>query len=400
MKRIFTYLLFSLFICSQAYPNNKKVTSVPFEMAGSYVVIKLTINNSTPLSMILDTGVKNTIINELMEGDDVPLNKTTTDSTLIQGLGNNQGLRAYRSYKNDLKIGNLIFNNKVVLLLPENIFNFTNYTGKKINGILGSDILKDYVVEINYTKLRVYFYNSDTFVVPGKYSSIPATVVNNKMYVDALYTGADSVPRNVRMLVDTGAELGSWLFNSSISSMPKKNVYGYIGEGLSGEIKGYYARSVQLCLGPHCITNPVVTFPDSAYTRGLEQETSRDGTLGNQTLKRFNCIIDFKTPAFYLKPNLMFKDKFRYNVAGIEILREMPHFYITRVYKVWKNSPADVMGVREGDLILEVNGMKAFQMNVSEIRDIFETSRRFPMHIVIQRGNDVIDLDLNMNSKI
>ena len=96
----------------------------------------------------------------------------------------------------------------------------------------------------------------------------------------------------------------------------------------------------------------------------------------------------------------MFKDKFRYNVAGIEILREMPHFYITRVYKVWKNSPADVMGVREGDLILEVNGMKAFQMNVSEIRDIFETSRRFPMHIVIQRGNDVIDLDLNMNSKI
>jgi len=44
--------------------------------------------------------------------------------------------------------------------------------------------------------------------------------------------------------------------------------------------------------------------------------------------------------------------------------------------------------------------MKAFQMNVSEIRDIFETSRRFPMHIVIQRGNDVIDLDLNMNSKI
>ena len=148
MKRLLTSLLLMLLIFATAFPNNKKVTSVPFEMAGSYVVIKLTINNSAPLNMILDTGVKNTIINELMEGDELTLNKTVTDSTLIQGLGNNQGIRAYRSYKNDLKIGNLIFNNKVVLLLPENIFNFTNYTGKKINGILGSDILKDYVVTL------------------------------------------------------------------------------------------------------------------------------------------------------------------------------------------------------------------------------------------------------------
>ena len=96
----------------------------------------------------------------------------------------------------------------------------------------------------------------------------------------------------------------------------------------------------------------------------------------------------------------MFKNKFRYNVAGIEVLREMPHFFITRVHKIWENSPADIKGVREGDLILEVNGMKTFQMNVSEIRDVFETSRRFPLHIVIQRDSEVIDLDLNMNSKI
>ena len=404
MKRICTFLLFSLFISlsAHAFPGNKKVTSVPFEMAGSYVVIKTTINDSSPLNMILDTGVKNTIINELMEDDELNLNKSITDSTRIQGLGNNQGIKAYRSYKNEVKIGKIKFTNKAVLLLPENIFNFTNYTGKKINGILGSDVLRDYIVEINYTKSRVIFYNNNnnTFNVPSGYSSIPAVVSNNKLYITAGYTGIDSVPHSLRMLVDTGAELGSWLFNKSISSMPDKKVYGYIGEGLSGEIKGYYARSVSLCLGPHCISNPIVTFPDSAFTKGLEQETPRDGTLGNQTLKRFNCIIDFKTPAFYLKRNFMFKNKFRYNVAGIEVLREMPHFFITRVHKIWENSPADIKGVREGDLILEVNGMKTFQMNVSEIRDVFETSRRFPLHIVIQRDSEVIDLDLNMNSKI
>jgi len=402
MRKIRTYILLTFIISMNlpAFSGNKKVTSVPFELAVRYVVLKTTINDSSPLSMILDTGVKSTIINELMEDDLLSLNKNNTDSTLIQGLGNNRGIKAYRSYKNEMKIGNITFTNKAVVLLPDNIFNFTNYTGKKINGILGSDVLRDYVVEINYTKSRVYFYESETFVPPAKYSSITTSYANNKLYVNADYTGNDSISRSVKMLVDTGAELGSWLFDSSISSLPEKKVYGYIGEGLSGEIMGYYARSVSLCLGPYCISNPIVTFPDTTYTKGLEQEIPRAGTLGNQTLKRFNCIIDFKKPAFYVKPNFMYNNKFRYNVAGIEVLREMPHFYITRVYKVWKNSPAEAQGVKQGDLLLEVNGMKTFQMNVSEIRDIFETGRRFPLHIVIQRNDEVIDLDLNMNSKI
>jgi len=402
MKRIVPLLLILILISvnAPAFSKNKKLCSVPFELTGSYVILKIKINDSTPLSMILDTGVRFTIINELMAGDSVSLNKTYTDSTLIQGLGNNAGVAAYRSYKNEVKIGKIKFANKIVLLLPNNVFNFANYTGKKINGILGADVLRDYIVEINYSSLHVNFYKNESFSPPKKYTRIQTEIVNNKLFIPADITTTENNTRKVKMLIDTGAELGAWLFDSSISSIHQKRVHGFIGEGLSGEILGYYTRSENLCVGPYCIPNPVITFPDTTYTKAIEQENHRDGTLGNQTLKRFNCIIDFKTPAFYVKPNYMFKNKFRYNVAGIEILKEMPFFFVTRVYQVWKNSPAEAAGVKENDLILEINGLKTFQMDVSEIRDIFETSRRFPLHIVIQRDKEIMDIDLNMNSKI
>ena len=44
----------------------------------------------------------------------------------------------------------------------------------------------------------------------------------------------------------------------------------------------------------------------STLTEGMQSKSDIDGTVGNNFLKRFNMIIDFKTKELYLQPNNYF----------------------------------------------------------------------------------------------
>jgi len=107
------------------------------------------------------------------------------------------------------------------------------------------------------------------------------------------------------MLIDTGAELTAWfqtISNKSVK-MPEKSVHGRIGEGLSGEITGIFARVPQLCIANFCFFQPIVVFLDSSSMTPALIKSDRDGTIGGQLLKRFNIIIDTHNQNFYFKPN-------------------------------------------------------------------------------------------------
>lgn len=400
MKRAVYIVLLLILISLQAFPKPKRVATIPFRLVGSSIVIETTINESSPLNLILDTGVKNTMITEILPEDSVDL--PTGDIVQIRGLGVEDSIRAYQSRKNRLKMGNLKLQNQDVLVLLDQIINFSSITGEKINGILGSDILKEYVVEINYTRQKIIFYSHDSFTVPGKYARIPAIVAGSKMFINANVTSKNTTSENLVMLLDTGAEIGAWLqtIRDDAFALPEKRIHGYIGEGLNGEIHGYYAIVDTLTIGPYHLRRPIITFPDSMYIADFIVRSSRDGTLGNQVMKRFDSFIDFKTPALYLKPNRMFAEKFSFNIAGIEMVQNYPFVFEILVNKVWKNSTADLKGIKKGDLILEVDKQPVFSLKMGEIRKIFETPRKRPLHLVIQRDADVMDFYLDMRSPI
>ena len=86
MKRVVLFCLTFLFWYDAfGIIKPKRVESIPFEMVGSYVVITVRINDSSPLNLILDSGVRNTIITELQSGDRITLNYS--DVKDLMGLG-------------------------------------------------------------------------------------------------------------------------------------------------------------------------------------------------------------------------------------------------------------------------------------------------------------------------
>ena len=73
--------------------SDKKRDKIPFKLVNNLPIVQIEING-TPLSFILDTGVKSTILFSLEEADSLQLRNTTP--VMLQGLGAGaQGVAVY-----------------------------------------------------------------------------------------------------------------------------------------------------------------------------------------------------------------------------------------------------------------------------------------------------------------
>lgn len=393
-RQLFFLLMLLLSGLVQGRP--AKVASIPFELAGSYIIINTTINNSTPLRLMFDTGVRNTIITELRTEDSVYLKFGSIKP--IQGLGSGKTISSYVSDDNHIKTGKLIHTWKTIYLLQEDILGLSHHTGVKINGIAGIDIIRDYITEIDYTKKKMNFYKQEHFQVPKGYIYKPLIVENNKLYINLTLLDDSARIRNMKMLIDTGAMLNAWFqtVRSDAAEIPERRVYARIGEGFSGELCGYMARIPQLCFDRYCFHQPVVVFPDAETIAGIISKSDRDGTIGNELLSRFNIIIDIKNKALYLKPNHTFNNRFKYNVAGIEIIQVDGIFPVYEITHIWKDSPAEKAGLQPGDILTEIKGIKTFTMKLTEIRGFFQQISEQPLLVVVDRNQELMTFRVNM----
>jgi len=401
MKRALFLVFFMILLAGCPAANKpKRVESIPFELVGTYVIVHVRINDSSELNLVLDSGIRNTIITELLPGDNIALNYS--DVKELMGLGGGDHLEAYASNSNTLKIGKLKLPYKTVYVLKEDVFNLSKHTGTKINGLLGIDFFLNYTVEIDYTHRRIRFYDPKTMSLPKGYGVLPITVEAQKMFVELSVLQSDSTRKKVKMLIDTGAELNAWFQTITKESihLPPKWVQGTIGEGFNGIITGKYGHIPQLCFGEFCLKNPIVSFPDSATIYGILAMSERDGTIGSRILSRFNLYFDYPQKKIYFKPNENFNSRYTYNVAGIEIIQIIPFVTLSEVLDVWANSPAALAGVQKGDQIFEINGSKVFDMSMGEIRKIFETPSKRPLKLTLKRGDKEVYVEIDMKDKI
>jgi hypothetical protein len=398
LRILVVFLIVTAYLSAEVKP--RRVASIPFELVGTYVVVTVRINDSSPLRLILDSGIRNTIITELQETDQITLTYSSVKDLI--GLGSGQSLEAYASDYNTMRFGKIKMTNKTVYVLQKDIFNLSKHTGTKINGLMGVDFFYDYTVEIDYNAQRIRFYEPTPFDTPKGYGVLPILVESSKFFINLSVLNADSSRQQAKMLIDTGAELNAWFQSITKESvhLPAKWILGTIGEGLNGLITGKFGRVPQICIGEFCLNNPIVSFPDSASIVGIFDNSKRDGTIGSQLLSRFNTIFDFNQKKFYFKPNDYFRNKFQYNVAGIEVTKVSSFLPITEVLAVWENSPAAKAGVKPGDIILEIDGNKTLGMSINEIKYMFERPRRRQMKILFKREDTETEVTIDMIDKL
>ncbi len=412
--------------------NSKGRYTQKFKLINDLVILPVEINGRE-LSFLLDTGVNSTILFSLSEEDTTVINNPVT--VYLKGLGGGKPLRGLQSSHNLLKIGDIVAKDHSLYIIPGDVVGISNRLGVEVNGILGYDFFKDFIVEFNYKRKKMKVYEPEAYEYKKcrECVDLPLYFYKGKPYVDAEISEKGKTPKNVRLLIDSGSGDALWLFKNTEKdiTLPEKSFEDFLGFGITGSVYGDRSRIKALSMGKFDLREITVSFPDSLYLQDINAFEERDGSIGSQVLRRFHSVFDYEKKMLRLKPNSDFKDPFEYNMSGIVVehngynivknAKSKPVFNVdsnngdegTRVYKstlqivyslepsyeiaeIRPNSPAEESGLMIGDEIVRLNGRPVYRYNLEKILQIFSSKEGRRIKLSILRSGVPMEIEFRL----
>ena len=225
--------------------------------------------------------------------------------------------------------------------------------GEKIDGIIGYSFFSRYLVWVNYDSSMMDIYSKG----PVKYPK-GGFLLRPRVYGLPMLEGRLEDARNInsRFYFDTGAGLcllfsSEFTADSAVFGPRRKKPVPTQGAGLGGKADMQLTILKSFSLGPfHFRQIPTYIFDDSYDVTSYPQ---LGGLIGNDLLRRFNLIVNYPHSEIYIIPNSNYRTPFDYSYSGVNIGLIDGKVMIT---DVMPGSPGDLAGLKEGDIILEING--------------------------------------------
>jgi hypothetical protein len=267
----------------------------------------------------------------------------------------------------------------------------TQVYGEKIDGIIGYSLLSRYIFNINYDSLRISIFTNGRMKYPRGgwlYEPILRTLPVQTARI------RDAVTSTSRFLFDIGAGLCLMLnqdFIEDSNFLDKKRVlYAKEAEGVGGKIDMHLTVIKEIRIGPYRFKNvPSFVFND---TFNLTSYPYLSGIIGNDILRRFNLILNYAKREFYFMPNSRYQDPFDYAYSGIEL------YYIDGeivIGDVAAKSPAEVAGLKEGDVLIGVN--KLIGQDIQHYKAALQTAGE-KVKIIISRDGQLMEFNFKIKS--
>jgi hypothetical protein len=399
-------LCFPLFVFSQSVfkmPRGQTKESIRFKFINNLIIVPVEING-VELSFVLDTGVNKPILFNLTENDSLEVKNA--EEIQLRGLGVGTTTPAYHSKGNQFRIGAIYSDYQDLYVVLDEKINFSPRLGFPVHGLIGFDLFRDFVVEINYISKKIRFFERSAYKYKRckKCETFPIELINNKPYLKARVLISDDDEKEVNLLIDSGSSDALWLFTSEEAGIevPENSFYDFLGRGLSGSIYGQRARVRSLGIGKFNLSEAKAAFPESNAIQHIKNLTTRNGSLGSEILKRFRLILNYQAGSITLRKNGNFKEPFKYNMSGLELqhngmryvqgssttatgfvkhnndpsgrmqillskdfkLTLYPSFEIAEIRP---DSPAFNAGLQLGDVVLAVNGKQAHRFSLQEV---------------------------------
>ena len=128
-------------------------------------------------------------------------------------MGADGKIEALKSSGNKFKLGEAVGHNQDLYVVFDRTINFTPRLGVLVHGIIGYDVFRDYVVEINYNSKYIRLHKPDKFKpkTSKKWTVFPIDIHGKKPYIQAKVDISES-EKPVKLLIDTGSSDALWLF--------------------------------------------------------------------------------------------------------------------------------------------------------------------------------------------
>ena len=370
--------------CASSPPSAAaRPATIPIDVYSNHVYVKVCAGDR-PLDFILDTGAGATFLDlHTAERFGIKLGSGFT------GRGAGAGTIAGAQLDHvDVRLAG----SSLVQPVPSalDLSRLPPREGHRMDGILGYDFIKRFVVAIDYVKQELRLYDARTFRYDGPGTSIPVTFSGNHPHVDAEVRLADGSTIKGRMVVDVGSSSSLALTKVFVDENHLRDrvgptVHRRSGGGVGGPVTADIGRVEALKIGGVEIARPVTSLQgDSAGV--MTGNADWVGNIGGDILRHYTVFLDYANKRMILEPHAGTSEPFEADMSGLMLVMNDSLTSATVDYVVPGSAATDA-GLAVGDTLVSIDGQPA---NGAAIRELRKRFRRDGERIVlvVRRGGE------------
>ncbi len=342
--------------------------TVPFQFTGGHIFVPISINGQGPFTALFDTGSSLFLVTPALAKS---LHLVTNGAARVNGLGG-KTFGAETAEAETVQIGGVT--------LPHPAFVVVDLGEVRVNAVIGAEMLRRFVVRIDYDARLLTLTRPDRFVYRGGGVVLPLRLHGDTPAVDGAVDGVRG-----RFTLDTGAVGALDLFAPFVRAHDLRHKYaagftGTTGVGLGGVMQAQSVRVGTLTLGAAEV--PDVATGLSADQGGASSAADIAGNIGEAVLRRFNLTFDYAHGQVILEKNTGYgRPEDGHAGLGLE-----PQGRAWRVVSVTPDGAAAQAGIRESDWVIQIAGKDAGQLSPAALSDVFHRPVGRKVWLLLQGG--------------
>ncbi|HEV2728802.1 MAG TPA: retropepsin-like aspartic protease [Terriglobales bacterium] len=264
-------------------------SSVPFEFRKGMIFVPVRLNGSKPLSFVLDTGSARMLVDRAL-ATDLGLKRS--------GQGSLQGARAGRipiEFVQNVSIGLPGLESTAYEFSTADLQPLQASLGEKVDGILGYEFFRRFVVTIDYESKTLTVALPKAFHPAETMQALPIELRDKWSFVKGELVLPGPVTVQDRFMIDIGS--GDAVDHPIVTKLQSRTST-QSGIGFGATVQGATAQGTSFQLGRYILSNPTVSCC------GATDETSK--LIGNEVLKFFTITVDYPSARILISPNAAF----------------------------------------------------------------------------------------------
>jgi hypothetical protein len=346
------------------------IAVVPFELGGNHIYLQARVNNSSSLSVAVDSGSPDVIFDSSRS---TQLGLPSSGDVLVPSIGDKEPTPGRRLAIRSISLGGATLDNVAADSVPS-LGSVSQVTGHATDAIIGSDLFNRYVVEVDYPERVLRLYDPDNYVAPKEGCQVPLLLdPYPKIHARLIESNERSI--EAVLVLDTGSNylFVTRVFGDAHPDLPvdEKTIEAASARLVSGVTPIRAGRVRAINLGGCVVEKPIALFLQDVGGSGLgSQEFS--GSIGMNILQHFTTVFDYRHHLVTFKRNPGSDGVPQYNMTGIHVLAAGPSFHDFTIDYVLKNSPGAREGIQVGDKIEAVNYALSTQLTLDDLDKMFK----------------------------
>ena len=369
---------------------NGRNSVIPCKFVLNTILIPVPTPDKSFAYLLFDTGASASMLSETFARK---MHIRGSDSLLAQGIGQQSTVGSV-STGISFSLAGLTFHNAPWAILPN--VTLDSSFGLPVVGILGLDLMKSFVIRIDYAAQTVEFINPATFHSPsGATAVLPLELSDAGLMLLAATVRTDQAGAEGQFLFDTGnnGTFGlSKLFQDEHPELKFRRFAESGSNGVGGTLLMSEAVCPMLVLGGIRVPGPLVDLDQKS--QGVEAEIN--GGIGNEIWRRFTITLDLPDKKIYLQKNAHFPDRFSFVTAGMNVLASGAHYEKLTLHELLPGGPGEKAGFLKGDILLRVKELGNTPLLMANVYPLLH--RAGTSHFLVKRGEKTIPLTLELKN--